>query len=311
MRKTCVVMAALPAMLLSACGGGSTGGGSVATSPPPPAPAPTNSTMTNLTVSETFQTASGSTSGNINAITGIPSGFTSAQSAFGSGVTVAYNASSDSYTVQVNQAGITASSTFGPAQFNTVDSDQYVDIYDRDIGDESQQFLLYRGESSGFTLTYVTFGYWLRGRPASGSSLDLATSFFVAGIRTAATSMPSTGTASYEVGAVGLWTDSLEVDILQGTATLSANFGTGSLSGTFDMSGVPVLAGGLRPFDLVSASASISGNTFSGSMNGLSSGYTGTWSGGFFGPNAAEIGGSFRLTNSFGGQAVGAFAGAQ
>lgn len=289
-------------MLLAACGGGSSGGGPSTSAPPPPQ---TNSTLTNLTVSQTFSTASATIKGHLTSLTGIPSGVNSQQSDLGSAVTVSYDAQRDRYSISVREAGVTGNETFGAAEHDLDESNADVDVYSRETGDESQLFLLFKPGNPAKGLTYVAYGAWQKLNSASG--VDFATTYFIFGVRTETADMPTTGTASYSAIVEGVWTDSLAFHTLAGTADLTADFGGGTVDGRFDLIGHGV-SGNVRPFDILTGSASISGNTFSGTLAGETRSFSGDWGGGFFGPGAQEIGGTFNVTNG-NEHATGAFVG--
>ena len=97
---------------------------------------------------------------------------------------------------------------------------------------------------------------------------------------------------------------------LHGNLALTANFDRGSISGrmqslqrrtTVDSSDTPVSG------QLTLSSGRIKGNELTASLRGL--GYTGSMKGAFYGPGAAEVGGTLRGTKSGGGMLQGWFAG--
>jgi hypothetical protein len=276
-------------------GGGGDGGGDGPTS---------NDTLTNLTVSETFATAAATMTGTVEQ-GGTVSGVSSGQSGLGTPVTLAYDAANDSYTVKIDQAGISANTTFQPTDRDAGSSTATYDVFKS--GDD--QFVLFKPGNATKTLTYTTYGGWLR-RTASGSNVDFDTSFFVFGVSTPAEDMPTTGTASYAAAVDGYWVNTSGLQVLQGDGALTADFAAGAMSGAFALNGVDE-GGTSHGFDTFDGAASITGNLFSGTMTGRNTDYSGTWGGGFFGPGAEEVGGSFRLTDpaDSGNQAVGVFVG--
>ena len=166
------------------------------------------------------------------------------------------------------------------------------------------------GSSSAAAITgvsYLTYGVWLE-TSASGaltSSSDRITGAggFVIGAPTPPGDMPSAGTASYRGDAVAVELRDQQVPrTLSGSFAASADFAAGRVAATVDLE------------DAVDGSAfgrvtmnglAISGNQFTGSATG--GGLGGSVEGGFAGPRAAEIGGSFELTGS--STVYGAFAG--
>jgi hypothetical protein len=301
-------LAGIPVLLLAACGGGSSGGGGPVTSAPPPEPPRTNSTLTNLTVSQTFKTAAVTFDGRVSALTYAPSSASSARSEIGSDVGLSYNAASDSYTINVRQAGVNDSETFGQGQLSAADSTTEIAFYERKSGRVSQHLLLYKPGNPVRSLTYVTYGAWQRIDSEEGSlSIDLSETFFVWGIQTDQDDMPSSGTASYSAIVEGVWTTPLTLNHLGGSVDLTANFAANTVEGEFDIIGQD-LQENVHPLDILTGTAEISGNTFAGDIEGMTTGFSGSWGGGFFGPGAQEIGGSFRATDG-NEQVVGVFVG--
>jgi len=276
-------------------GGGNDGGGNGPTS---------NETLTNLTVSETFPTASGTLTGTVEPGDTV-SGVSSSQSSLGTPVTLSYDAGNNSYTVKIDQSGVSANTTFQASDRDVAGSTATYDVFKR--GDD--QFVLFKPGNATKTLTYTTYGGWLR-RTASGDNIDFKTSFFVFGVRTPTDDMPTTGTASYEAAVDGYWVSNGSLQVLTGDAALTADFAAGAMAGVFALNGTDQ-AGAAHGFDTFDGAASITGNLFSGTMTGRDTNYEGEWDGGFFGPNAEEVGGSFRLADpaESGNQAVGVFVG--
>jgi hypothetical protein len=287
---------------LAACGGG--GGGKDMTTPPPSGSS--NSKLTDLKVSETFSTTAGTMSGRFTGASTVEN-VTSAQGGLGNDVTVAYNADNGSYTVSVNQAGINSSMAFAPADLNTSSSTANVYEFDRTVNGDPQTFLLYVPGNPASGLSYVTYGAWQHSHQGT-STQDFETSFFVFGIRTPTDDMPRTGSATYGTVVDGFWADSTGLSALNGAGNVTADFGSGQVNGSFAIGGVNVNTRAARNLDTFTGTGSISGNTFSGSFNGTGSNYKGDWDGGFFGPAAEELGGTFRVTDG-GNQAVGVFVG--
>ena len=238
---------------------------------------------------------------------GTPSNVVSAHSGIGTAVTVDYDVTVDSYTVNVNQGGVVASDTFGPTDFDDMQSTPQLGVYTKTEVAEARALLLAQPGVGGTGLSYVTFGTWqhLQGATAIESEMAL----FVAGVRTPLAGMPTGGMASYDGAVLGFWTDVTSVNTLGGTANIVANFDAGSMSSHFVLTGTDLIDFSPKPFDSLNGTATISGTSFSGSLSGVSTPYSGTWAGGFFGPAGQEVGGSFRVADGFGGQAVGVFTG--
>lgn len=271
-------------LLLAGCGGSND---SLTTSPtPPPAAAPFP-----LTVSRSFQTITGTLtySGGADAVP--PSNPVFNALSIGdrsAAVTFSYDAASGTYTVQ--GGGVSAS--FGQA--NQIPDTAYSVTYAKTAGAFSDSVKLYGNVQSGVTgtppvaLSYLSYGIWTH---ASTASSLTSKTYFLYGQPTDATSMPTTGTASYQmiVSAHELGTGAgaaPEVIHLSGTATMNANFGTGAID--------TILTVG--PSLPLTGTGKISGDQFAGSFTGPGSLTDGKFNGGFFGPSAKEAGYTFQLT---------------
>ena len=144
--------------------------------------------------------------------------------------------------------------------------------------------------------------------------------FYVAGYQTPVASMPTNGSATY--GGTGTVIGSALIPggstgaQLNGNSALTANFSSGAVTGAFtNMTATPVSGGAAQPWNNVSLTASISGAKFSGqtATSSTPSGTyalgtgTGTINGGFYGPNANEVGAVWTLYDgskaAFGGVA--------
>jgi|GEM_PF-2284234 len=157
------------------------------------------------------------------------------------------------------------------------------------------------------SLSYTSFGVWLEasasGALTSTSDQITGAGGFVIGDPTAPSDMPRAGSASYEGQAVAVeLRDGAVPRSLSGTFAATVDFVTSTVDAGADLQDAVdgssfgrVTMDGLR----------ISGNSFSGRASAGSR--SGTVSGGFAGPDATEIGGSFELTGP--STVHGAFAG--
>jgi hypothetical protein len=293
---------------LVACGGGS-GVSSNVPSGTPSQPAQTNTTLTSLVTDQTYNTASATISGHLTSGSGFASGVTSAQSGAGTGASLSYDKSKDRYTFRVNENGVSGNDTFGSGDTDSANTNSTTEAYEKKSKTDQTNFILFIPGNSSKNLSYVTYGAWQH-LSQPGSGVDFETSFVVGGIMTPAGDMPTTGSANYSAIIDGVATDSLGFSSVGGSASITADFASGGVTGSFSMSTKGVVSGTVSPLDVVSATGTISSNTFSGTMTGQSTAYKGTWNGGFFGPKANEIGGSFRLVNGS-DQAIGVFVGNQ
>ncbi|MDG2002190.1 MAG: transferrin-binding protein-like solute binding protein, partial [Novosphingobium sp.] len=170
------------------------------------------------------------------------------------------------------------------------------------------------GESLG--LQYSSFGVWFIDPCAAGSGCELSEYIGSYGganpgeVQT--TSMPTTGSATYNGGAVGfvqqpVATNSTNVSQFWGSTSVTANFATGAVTGlissiqAYDVSDSTTLLGTINNIGL---SGNIAGSGWSGTTDvpgaaGTAfdiSGATGTVTAGFYGPNADETAGVFNVT---------------
>jgi hypothetical protein len=188
---------------------------------------------------------------------------------------------------------------------------------------------LLRPGPGGSGLDYASYGVWEERDqfnffpfyPDSGVIINGGAMSF--GVITAAGAVPTTGTAAYTgfmngfYGEAGTGTGFY----LDGTAALTANFGSNAVQANFtniSASKFFGVSGGATTFRSFSANATIAGNGFSGtasnaglSIDGIGPEMSGTITGNFYGPSAQEVGGVFQLNGDDGSTAIGAFAAKQ
>jgi len=157
---------------------------------------------------------------------------------------------------------------------------------------------LVEGNSS---YSYVLPGMWL-----ISTSSTATFSAFVMGLQTAFAGVPSSGLASYSGDSVGVLFTPDNSSALWGLANLTANFSTGVVSGgVTNVGAFNGNAGGTSndvelSANMLAGSSSFRGTTKAGPPgNGpsLSATATGTIEGGFFGPNAEELGAVWTLSD--------------
>jgi hypothetical protein len=262
-------------LLLAGCGGA--GQSITATPPPPPPPA----TPFPLKATASFDAISSLMSYNEPA---------SANASFNTlglqgrgAVTFSYDAASGTYTVQ--GGGVTAS--FG--QGNQIPDTSYNDTFSNTNGAVTDAVKLYgnaRSDTPGtppVVLTYTSFGIWTHTDSATAQTTK---TYFLYGQPTGAASMPTTGSASYQMTAEahmfpGGMTAS---ERITGTATLNANFGNGLVDTV------------LKFGSTYAGSGTISGDQFAGDFaTNDPTALNGKFSGGFFGPGAKEAGFTFQI----------------
>lgn len=300
---------------LAGCGGSGSEG--VSTTPAVPTPTPTattNETLTNLVASQNFDTASATLTATFTDPRDVPSNVTTSQSSgFGNGVALAYDASSQSYTISINQGGISDSVTYSSTHLDN-DPDRGFIEYERDASNGDDTTLLLRrtgSANSGTNLSYLSYGLWERDIDQAGNSDLERWAMFVYGLRTTASQLPTSGTARYSGTLDGLWTTAGASYRLSGTSALTADFAGNSVTGTLTATGTDRETGATVAMDTLSGTASISRTdaSFTGSLAGTS-GFSGAFNGGFFGPAATEAGGTFSVSRGT-EQATGVFVAGQ
>lgn len=277
----------IPALALAGCGGGDGGSGGVSSTPPPA----TYARMADVaTGSYSFQSA-GVT------YTGTSSGFSNGSAnALGSGGTIAYNVSSDTFTIT---AAGGASQTFTAA--NLVNSGSSAAVQFAKTVGMTQDTL-----QVTVPLTYAMVTVWNRTDTTTGITTGRIA---LGGSQTLAHDMPRTGSATYAAQSGGAASSGGTVYNLTGsTATFTANFASNSVQTSLALGGSPGGVGPVTNFGTFSGTGTISttGPGFGGTLTGSTA--NGTFSGAFFGPQAAEMGFGYVLTGgnfSAAGVAVG------
>jgi hypothetical protein len=208
--------------------------------------------------------------------------------------TVVYDPSTDTYTIR-DTGSLSTKSSFGPSDVASTSGN--FTIYSKNGGTETLRLL----DKSAVGLTYVDYGEWKRSSTANGTT-SVNDTYLVFGSKTPAASVPRTGSAGYTTMYDGNFVDKNGEHALSGTGAMTADWGSGTLSYTANINGVP------------SGALAFAG---SGSINFRSAGFTTSTTGGgynfnqygnFYGPNADEVGGLFRLWNRT-GEGQGAFVG--
>lgn len=116
--------------------------------------------------------------------------------------------------------------------------------------------------------------------------------------------MPTGGTATFSGGTMGYVSTANNSSNFTGNVTLTANFGTQSISGS--LTNLTTTNTGSSMNDISLGSTSITGSTFSGNASAVQSGTattnidgaSGTYGGSFYGGGASEVGGTYTLTGT-------------
>jgi len=302
--------------MLGACGGG--GGGGVVSTPAPtptptpaptptptPTPTPANSDIADLQVSQAF--AASATTTDVSLSTS--DGFVQATGDTRATLQISYDASDGSYTVSV--AG--RSETFlasdellqrwgGERRFAKAGGGDYLTLVTNP----------YFGAE--FSNKYVGMGYW-QSNALSGGIQQTYFTTFTYGFETSGSSTPRTGAGHWLIDIFGLLTiPDKELRIVQGLGDFEVDFADGTFVSSAYLVESNVVTdggtGGSLRFDAGGHLDSTSG--FSGlfSYSGIDTSLQGTLTGGFYGPNANEIGATFNASGG-GASLTGAMTGQQ
>ena len=227
---------------------------------------------------------------------------------------LAYDAASESFTFTINLANPneeTYSQTFGPGDIVIAESDEHATVYERD-GD---RFVIAKPEGLG--LSYVTSATWSSDDTFStlGTTVGDFQGETVFGFRTELGDVPTVGQASYTLRVVGVARDDGEVKDLVGDGDLTADFALGRVETSLSIDSIDssggrtswvVLSG---PAQLMSGSAGRTKSYFVGRLGSSGVLPAGDYNGGFFGPQAKEVGGAFYVRTDSSGWGVGSFVG--
>jgi hypothetical protein len=218
-------------------------------------------------------------------------------------ITVAYEAGAGTYTVTTFPAGDPPrTQTWTPADRSAAASSTQLAVYSKAGPGGPDTLTLSQPGSTGLLLyTYVGGGIWERVESSSARSFDS----FVYGYPTANAATPRTGAGSYLVDLYGKVGGFSAYGTIRGMGQLDANFATGAitLAGDGAVEGRFLSFGGTG--SIPSGASSLSGTlTISVTGGFITDNYRGTYTGpvngSFYGPNAEELGATFRVVNSFG-----------
>lgn len=310
--KTLFCAIVLASLGLSACGGGN--GTSIANNPPPtpaPAPTPSNADVVNLQYPQSFLTSAAALHSTVDSTQTVTAGSSSQSDFATSGTYLKYDKAADSYTLIVGQNGVSDATTFTPAQKGAVGNSQGVPLvtYSQGTAPNTTTLLLGVPGPTGTTLTYTNFGVWLKTAGGAGSG-TIDSVAFAYGIPTATTDVPKTGTISYTGVFAGIYNAPGSALGLGGTVSVSGDFATGAINTDFAGNSYGGQGQIVDSFNFAGNGSIVSGqNSYSNTLSGNSgsaTGLSGSLKGAFFGPAAAETGGTFLLTGA-GQTAVGAF----
>ncbi len=292
--------AAAAALLLSAC---SSGGSPPASMPSPsPSPAPSPTPTPTPSASLTFQPHAG-----LEILVG------------GDTVGAQKIMSNPGATLTDTETGFTLNN----ATFNTPRTASVTSYSgcSRCIGSglSTDQFDLTFTSDQPSSLQYATYGVWEHTQ--SVLHMEVANGVFAGGTMTTATDRPTSGSATYTGGTAGFISfDSGTRYSVTGTITLNADFAANAISGQINGANAALIRtsaagrvtdGPVAGVNTITLSGgTITGTTFAGTAAAVDivpgtpgvgvniSGTRGAFGGAFYGPGAAEAGGSLALTGA-------------
>ena len=267
---------------------------------------PSNASLDNLTVSQTFP-AWQTTIAYEEKVGGGAQFFSNNARATTS---VRWDQATQSYIVR--ETG-NASKTYTLSAANRTSTTPTFTTYQTSSGGTTNTFRLFNPGAGNpvVQLTYASYGAWHQTTPGAGFQGAAKTSdtYFVYGIKTAAADMPRIGTGTYSAIIDGTFVDKTGASTLSGTGGFIANFLGGTITFTADAVRTPA-SGPAVPIGLISGGGTIAFANSGFSASGSNGSYGMNLSGYFFGPAAAEIGAVFKLTGA-GGSGNGVMIGKQ
>jgi hypothetical protein len=303
MKKSSLVYIIAATAVLAGCGGsgGGSDGGIIITPPPAPPPSPPpppNTSLINLTSSESFVNDAATGTARFPLVSG-----NQTVSGALSSLTATYDLTTRGYTITVAGRSI----TFLPSDISAADSNEGVNVYKKVNGSITDSLTLTKSGTSGrFTFEYVGAGFWQR---TNQTASEISGSFdaFTYGIATPNAAVPRTGRAEYKVDLIGIETVTNNIVAMTGSGLMQVDFNNGIIvtHGTMGTALTP-------PDGTFSSEAKISatGNAFSGNFRFWDFGeFLGQLQGRFYGPAAQEVGATYYATQADGRIAIGTLIG--
>jgi hypothetical protein len=314
------------ALALSGCGGGGSGGG-VASTPPPvatfastptpsstgastPPPVATNTSLAELTVSQSFTNDAAT----LAAIFNLSNSTTTSGTANGSTLTINYAADSNTYTISTQGR----SQSFTAADLSSSSGGQAVyqksDGTNRDVLTlEAATFGNNPQYVGGGSPQYVGMGFWQR-NVVQGSTQSISYDGFAYGLATPASAVPRVGQATMATVVFGLTTvPGYEPQSFSGTGAFNVDFEHGIFNTGANVTETGLFTGATSEPGRVLASGTLSTSdgAFSGLVNywGLHANDSGTLNGRLYGPAGQEMGAVFSATGSDGSATIGEMTG--
>ncbi|MDB5640959.1 MAG: hypothetical protein JWN07_276 [Hyphomicrobiales bacterium] len=225
--------------------------------------------------------------------------------------------------IQFNAPGV-PSPTNVTGEIQSNGAGQYTGYGDGSNGSTLQMAKSLKSSLGATSLSYSYVGAASSVQTATSTSSDTYASAYFGGQKTINTDMPANGTATYSGAYNGVFLSAvpgspLAASVTDGTASMTSNFGSGTVNGRVDdyrnivrdsngsvVSSSPISAS-------LTFSGTITGNKFTGTAGAVQRGtdtplagytQTGTVQGGFFGPQAAEAAGALAIRADIGSKAT-------
>lgn len=312
-----ILLVTAASILIAGCGGG---GGEVNSTPPPvpqppappapppPPPPPTNTSITDIRLSQNFVNDASTTTASFN----LTSGTTISARANPEPVSVRFDAATNSYTI----SSAAFMESFGPADRQPDRSAGEI-LFRRGVDGQSNLLTLVTTPfTSSVSNQFVGLGF-LQRNSRQADRQDTTFTIFAFGLDTPATAVPRMGSGRFAVDVFGFETfPGSEPNAFQGRGRFDVDFISGLFSTKTTLtvrglvSGSEVFGGGLELEG--GGRLSSSDGRFSGDVvyrNGSTRQLGGVLSGRFFGPNADEVGASFSGAGVNGSAFSGSFTG--
>jgi hypothetical protein len=253
--------------------------------------------ISDLTASQTFTSKATTTDVALGASDGVVGGTSGSRAS----VTISYDAAAQTYAVQTDDR----SQTFGPDDEQTLWEGEK--RFAKALSNGSDYLTLVTSPylDPQYSNKYVGMGYWQR-NILLGPDQQTYFSTFIYGFDTLDSSMPRAGAAHWQTDIFGLLTiPDTDLRIMQGLGDFDVDFAAGTFRALAEVSEYNYVTGILESnSQRFEAGGSLgSGNGFSGlfSYNALYDGryniaLHGTLAGGFYGPDAEELGATFEAT---------------
>lgn len=289
MRTSVFFVSASLCTLLAACGGG---GGTNSTPTPVPSPTPTPTPaayqkLDQLTGNRSFE------------LSGVhldrrDAGSVGEAMPSSGRATISYDAAADTYTLSAPLSG-GYSVTLGPAEKSVSGTVPDQVAYNRITAQNIDQVFIIRPAQNGVSLSYTMMVGW-GFRPPGG---DIQVIWGVGGIPTRADDMPRTGSSTYRTFPVrgSIVADGALLPIQNTQATLVADFATGNIKSTLQMTGSTFDWRYVGNGSITSGTSGFSGTLTPDMASSAPGRGAGKFDGGFFGPAAAEVGFAWYLTD--------------